>query len=288
MIKLECGDLMLSKFDYSKNFIENDEILVCPICKKKLYIKEHSLMCENAHNFNLSKKGITNLVSHNHIKESKIYNYDLFFNRRCFIQKMFYQKLYDKIVRIINKHFDKNINILDLGCGEGAHTINILNNLKLNYKYYGFDYSKIAIQMASDYNSNNRFYFVGDVNNIPIKDYSAHLIIDILSPYNQLEVKRVLKKKGLFIKVSPGKNYLKELRLATGISIYDKDTEVERNLEKNFKKVRKENILITYPITNEDFMLLLKMSPMQSEKILNKPNTITIDLNIYIMNGEEL
>lgn len=196
---------------------------------------------------------------------------------------MFYQKLYDKIVRIINKHFNKNINILDLGCGEGAHTINILNNLKLNYKYYGFDYSKIAIQMASDYNSNNRFYFVGDVNNIPINDHSIHLIIDILSPYNQLEVKRVLKKKGLFIKVSPGKNYLKELRLATGISIYDKDTEVERNLEKNFKNVRKENILITYPITNEDFMLLLKMVPMQSEKILNKPNTITIDLNIYII-----
>ena len=47
--------------------------------------------------------------------------------------------------------------------------------------------------------------------------------------------------------------------------------------------MRKENILITYPITNEDFMLLLKMSPMQSEKILNKPNTITIDLNIYII-----
>ena len=71
-----------------------------------------------------------------------------------------------------------------------------------------------------------------------------------------------------------------------GISIYDKDTEVERNLEKNFKKVRKENILITYPITNEEVMLLLKMSPIQSEKILNKPNTITIDLNIYIINKD--
>ena len=88
---------MKSKFEYSNFFIKNDEILICPICKKKLYLKDHSLICENAHNFNLSKKGITNLVSHSHIKESKIYNYDLFFSRRCFIQKMFYQKLYDKI-----------------------------------------------------------------------------------------------------------------------------------------------------------------------------------------------
>lgn len=274
---------MTSKFEYSKNFIENDGILICPICKKNLYFKEHSLVCENSHNFNISKKGITNLVSHSYIKESNIYNYDLFFNRRCFIQKMFYQKLYDKIISIINKHFDKNINILDLGCGEGAHTINILNNLKQNYKYYGFDYSKIAIQMASDYNFNNRFYFVGDVNNIPIKDHSTHLIIDILSPYNQLEVKRVLKKKGLFIKVSPGKDYLKELRLAAGLSTYDKEIDVEQSLRKNFKEVRKEKILIICPITNEDVMLLLKMSPIRSKKILKKFNTITIDLNIYII-----
>ena len=48
--------------------------------------------------------------------------------------------------------------------------MNILNSLKLNYVYYGFDYSKTAIDMASYYNSDVRFYFVADVNNVPIKD----------------------------------------------------------------------------------------------------------------------
>lgn len=275
--------IVLSKFEYSKQFLENDKILICPICKKKLYFKEHSLVCENTHNFNISKKGITTLVSHGHIKESKIYNYDLFFNRRCFIQKMFYQKLYDKIVSIINEHFDKNINILDLGCGEGAHTINILNNLKQNYKYYGFDYSKTAIQMASDYNSDNRFYFVGDVNNIPIMDNSTHLIIDLLSPYNQLEVKRILKNEGIFIKVSPGKNYLNELRGAAGLPIYKKELEIEQKLKSNFKILQKKRILYTCHITSDDFMLLLKMSPIYSDNIFKVPKIITIDLIIYIM-----
>lgn len=41
--------------------------------------------------------------------------------------------------------------------------------------------------------------------------------------------------------------------------------------------MRKENILITYSITNEAFILLLKMS-----------NTITIDLNIFIINEKYL
>ena len=79
---------MLSKFDYSKNFLKNDDLLICPICKERLILNDHSLVCKNKHTYDISKKGITTLVSHNHIKESKIYNYELFSNRRKFIQKM--------------------------------------------------------------------------------------------------------------------------------------------------------------------------------------------------------
>ena len=279
---------MLSKFDYSKNFLKNDDLLICPICKERLILNDHSLVCKNKHTYDISKKGITTLVSHNHIKESKIYNYELFSNRRKFIQKMYYKDLYNKIINIINQNFDKKINIIDLGCGEGAHTMNILNSLKLNYVYYGFDYSKTAIDMASYYNSDVRFYFVADVNNVPIKDNSIDLIIDILSPYNQSEIKRLLKKNGIFVKVAPGKDYLKEMRAATNISTYDKDVEVEQNLNKNFKVVKKEHILNTYSITKDDFKLLLKMSPMYNDKVFKIPEKITIDLMIYIMNGEEL
>ena len=140
--------------------------------------------------------------------------------------------------------------------------------------------------MASDYNFKNRFYFISDVNNIPIKDNSIDLIIDILSPYNHLEIKRVLKKDGIFIKVVPGKNYLKELRNAIKLGSYNNASEVEKNLRKYFKVVQKESILTTHQITNEDFMLLLKMSPMHSKKTFNMPKVITIDLNIYIVDGK--
>ena len=283
---LGYGDIMISKFEYSKCFINKDEILICPICHTRLSYLDHSLICKNRHTYNISKKGVSTLISHNHIKESKIYDYELFLNRRNLIQKMFYKKLYDKIVNIIVKNFNGKINILDLGCGEGTHTMNILNNLKQDYMYYGFDYAKVAIDMASDYNFKNRFYFISDVNNIPIKDNSIDLIIDILSPYNHLEIKRVLKKDGIFIKVVPGKNYLKELRNAIKLGSYNNASEVEKNLRKYFKVVQKESILTTHQITNEDFMLLLKMSPMHSKKTFNMSKVITIDLNIYIVDGK--
>ncbi len=279
---------MLSKFEYSKNFLKNDDLLICPICKEKLILMDHSLVCKNKHTYDISKKGITTLVSHSHIKESKIYNYELFLNRRNFIQKMYYKDLYDEIIHIINEHFNNKINIVDLGCSEGAHTMNILNLLEQTYMYYGFDYSKVAIDMASCYNSDVRFYFVADVNNVPIKDNSIDLIIDLLSPYNQSEIKRLLKNNGVFIKVAPGKDYLKEMRAAANISTYDKDEEVEQNLNKNFKVVKKKHILNTFPITKDDFKLLLKMSPMYNDKVFKVPKIITIDLMVYIMNGEKL
>lgn len=279
------GDIMKSKFDLSSQFLKKDDLLICPKCKKKILLNNHSLVCENNHTFDISKKGVVTLLSTNHIKVSKIYNYALFYNRREFIKKMFYKDLYNKIVNIINDKFDREINIIDLGCGEGIHTMNILANLKMKYVYYGFDYSKIAIDMASDYNNSSRLYFVSDVNDIPIKDDSADVIIDILSPYNTKEVKRLLKKDGIFVKVAPNKNYLKELRKATDIYPYEKEVEIENNLKSNFKNINKETTMTVYPITKQEFDYLINMSPMHNETVKQIPKEITIDLIIYIMNG---
>ncbi len=274
---------MLKKFDYCKLFLGNDKLLICPKCKKKLKLDNHFLICENKHTYDISKKGTVMLVSNNHVKESKIYNYDLFFYRRLFTQKLFYKKLYEKIGNIVNDFFKGDITILDLGCGEGTHTVNILNLLKCKYFYYGFDYSKVAIDMASDYNGDCRFYFVSDVNDIPIKDNSTNLILDILSPYNKGEVNRLLKDNGLFIKVSPGENYLKELREVLGISLYDKEADVEENLNKNFNNVKKERILQTYKINEEEFNYLLNMTPIENKCVKMIPDKVTIDLIIYIV-----
>ena len=47
---------MISKFDYSKNFLKNDDLLICPICKGRLILNDHSLVCKNKHTYDISKK----------------------------------------------------------------------------------------------------------------------------------------------------------------------------------------------------------------------------------------
>lgn len=275
---------MKSKKEQGLDFIKNNiNNFICPYCKNSLVLNETSLKCPNNHTFDLTKKGTINFITSPKIKESKIYNEKLFTCRRKFIQKGYYEEVYNIIAETINSLNLNNLSILDLGCGEGTHTINILNKVKSNYNYYAFDYSKSAINLASDYNSANRFYFDGDVNNIPITTNSIDVIIDFLSPYSESEVKRVLKKGGMFIKVAPNKDYLLELRQALGLNEYQKQVEVIDNLAKHFKNISTKTYTKSFAISKEDQDNLIGMTPINTIQNSHKIPGITIDLNIYII-----
>lgn len=275
---------MKSKKEIGLDFIKNNiNNFICPYCKNSLELNVTSLKCHNNHTFDLTKKGTINFIASTRIKESKIYNEKLFTCRRKFIQKGYYEEIYNIIAETINSLNLNNLSILDLGCGEGTHTINILNKISGNYNYCAFDYSKSAINLTSDYNSTNRFYFDGDVNNIPITTNSIDVIIDFLSPYSESEVKRVLKKGGMFIKVAPNKDYLLELRQALGLNEYQKQVEVIDNLAKHFKNISTKTYTKSFAISKEDQDNLIGMTPINT--IQNSPEipSITIDLNIYII-----
>ena len=275
---------MKSKKEIGLGFIKNNiNNFICPYCKNSLELNLTSLKCHNNHTFDLTKKGTINFIASTKIKESKIYNEKLFTCRRKFIQKGYYEEVYNIIAETINSLNLNNLSILDLGCGEGTHTINILNKILGNYNYCAFDYSKSAINLASDYNSTNRFYFDGDVNNIPITTNSIDVIIDFLSPYSESEVKRVLKNGGMFIKVAPNKDYLLELRQALGLNEYQKQAKVIDNLAKHFKNISTKTYTKSFAISKEDQDNLIGMTPINTTQNSLEIPSITIDLNIYII-----
>lgn len=275
---------MQSKKEAGLNFIKKFYTdFICPYCKEKMYFAGESLKCTNKHTFDITKKGTINFIISPKIKESKIYNEKLFTCRRKFIENGYYNDVYELIANEINDLNLDDITILNLGCGEGIHSMNILSKIKSNYKYFGFDYSKDAINLASDCNSSNRFYFNGDVNNIPIASDGIDVIIDFLSPYSESEVKRVLKKGGIFIKIAPSSNYLLELREASGLGKYQEQQEIIDNLGKYFKDIVTENYQKTFKIKKGDIENLIGMTPLKLETNNLKIEQITIDLNVYKM-----
>lgn len=81
-----------------------------------------------------------------------------------------------------------------MGCSDGTHDDKILRLLNNNEVYIiGTDISKIGIECSSNYVSNNFVPLICDLNYMPLKDNSVNIILNILSPSNEQEMKRILK-----------------------------------------------------------------------------------------------
>lgn len=277
---------MQSKKELLKNLLlENSSLLQCPICKNNLEIKKDSLVCCNAHNFDIAKNGL--LLLHKKYKKvnDTIYTKELFENRRRFIKKGFYDDIQIYIKNLLNKYFGlQKIKILDLGSGECSYLVNLKQN---NHTLIGIDLSYDAIKLATDYLQENILPLCADLYNLPFMNNSFDCIIDILSPFNKNEVDRVLKENGLIIKVVPCKNYLVELRNALGYEQYEKEEEIYSNIIKNFQVIEEKQFTQTKQINQETLIELFKMTPLSNHKICNLENLdlkqITIDLKVFVL-----
>lgn len=139
--------------------------------------------------------------------------YFKFYNRRFYdCTNLLVTRLFLSRFSIIKKK--KGAKICDLGCGRTDN----FNFFKfLQFKYFGVDISKRIVNLLNKVNNCNNFYH-GTNDQIPFKKNFFDFVISIHSFYylkdeNTLltshleEVKRVLKKGGIFIVTFPKKHY---------------------------------------------------------------------------------
>ncbi|MFQ7255027.1 MAG: methyltransferase domain-containing protein, partial [Streptococcus sp.] len=107
---------------------------------------------------------------------------------------------------------DHPANILDIGCGEGYYSRSLQERYP-DHSFYAFDLSKESIQLAAKSDQEWKVkWFVGDLARLPLLDQSMDLLLDIFSPANYQEFKRVLAPDGRLIKVIPTAAHLQEIR----------------------------------------------------------------------------
>ena len=181
----------------------------CPICQEALDLVQQSLACPNRHSFDLSKFGYVNLAPQ--VKASKDYNKENFQNRQLVLENGFYDHILNALSECLSP-LAHPVNILDIGCGEGYYSRS-LQERHPDHSFYAFDLSKESIQLAAKSDQEWKVkWFVGDLANLPLLDQSMDLLLDIFSPANYQEFKRVMAPDGRLIKVIPTATHLQEIR----------------------------------------------------------------------------
>ena len=259
----------------------------CPICQENLTLLETSLKCCNRHSFDLAKFGYVNLAPQ--IKQSANYDKENFQNRQQILEAGFYQAILENISDLL-ANSETSTTVLDVGCGEGFYSRK-LQESHSEKTFYAFDISKDSVQIAAKSEPNWAVnWFVGDLARLPIKDASMDILLDIFSPANYGEFRRVLSKDGILIKVIPTENHLKEIRQKVQDQLTNKDysnQDIKEHFQENFTILSNQTASLTKTITTEQLQALLSMTPLlfhvdQSKIDWSDLTEITIEAEILV------
>ncbi len=186
-------------------------MLKCPICHRTMtMISPDNIQCSSRHTFDLARQGYINFMTR-FFKG----NYDkrLFTAKRNILAQ---SAIYTPLTEIIRNRIEgysnsssQPVHILDAGAGEGTLLQQITQHTPA--VGWGIDIAKEGIAMASS-TYNQQIWFVGDLAYSPFAEGQLDVILNILSPSNYEEFRRIMKPDGWIIKVIPRERYLTELR----------------------------------------------------------------------------
>ena len=262
-------------------------VFSCPFCQENLALVETSLKCNNRHSFDLAKFGYVNLAPQ--IKQSANYDKENFQNRQQILEAGFYQAILEAISDLLAS--SKNAKtILDIGCGEGFYSRK-LQKRHPDKTFYAFDISKDSVQIAAKSEANWAVnWFVGDLARLPIKDASMDILLDIFSPANYGEFRRVLSKDGILIKVIPTENHLTEIRQKVQDQLTNKEysnQDIKNHFQEHFTILSSQTASLTKTITANQLQALLSMTPLlfhidQTKIDWSQLTEITIEAEILV------
>ncbi len=283
--------MLKKKIDYGREFVAKHlAIFQCPKCKKGFTeISGNTMICQNNHRFDLSKKGTIHFPDHHMTSD---YDKEMLVSRRKMIQKELYFPIMEEISLLLEEETKEDY-IVDMGCGEGSFIDRLMADFNDQANYLGFDLSKEGVQLGSDF-SEKAFFFIGDVTDMPFRNESISTLLNIFSPSHYEEMLRVLKPGGQLIKVIPEAFYLTEMREVFYHDNPEKQSYSNENVYEKFKKdvnlVSEKHLTYKYPVLSEDYEDVLKMSPINwgaSEKAkayakAHPFKELTIDVKILV------
>jgi len=199
--------------------IERARNLACPIDGELLLTKDQQLVCPVGHSYDIAKQGYINLLPVQY-KRSKQPgdSKEMVLARTQFFKTGLYKPIAEQLAIIVQESTSReiNLNILDVGCGEGYYLNYLSSGLQAvesdhKYSLIGLDISKPAILSAAK-TYREITWLVATNRQPPIEKSSVDIILCVFGFPCYEAFFDILKPGGMLILVDAGVDHLLELR----------------------------------------------------------------------------
>lgn len=199
------------------------------------------------------------------------YGYLFDVNKNVLIPRFETEELVSETIKYINKYFDKNIDILDIGTGSGCIAVTL--SKKINANIDAIDISEKALEVAIDNgkkNNSNVNFFKSDIYSNVTKKYD---VIISNPPYIELNepIMKIVKENEPHIALYGGKD---------GLDFY-------RIILSEAKKHLKEKSIIALEIGSNQGEKIkeLALQFFKDSIIILKNDYNNLNRYVYILNG---
>ena len=244
--------------------------LACPIDGKSLEHIDKQFVCENGHTYDIARQGYVNLlpVQYKRSKEpgdSKV----MVSARTQFLDTGVYQPIGAVVNELVLEQIinDKDVCIMDAGCGEGYYFNSLLNFLsddsrETNLSLVGLDISKDAIIQSTKRNKRIS-WVVGTNRQPPVLEKSVDIILCMFGFLSIDAFSKLLKPGGKIILVEPASRHLQELRKIIYPEVRTKSLSVNNLLkDSGFSLLKTEALHYNVKLSsNDQINQLLVMTP---------------------------
>jgi len=178
--------------------------------------------------------------------------------------------------------------VIDAGIQAGARRVYLIEEPVAAAIGAGIDISRDAILQATNQPC-QAVWCVGDLRRLPFADGTFSAVLDVLTPANYDEFRRVLSPDGMLVKVYPGQDYLREIRAARGMSAYE-EGQVDAYLREKAQLVKAVRVHETLPVSPELWGDFVRMTPLnhdlsaaEKDALAQRADAhVTVDLHVAL------
>lgn len=282
------------------------EFIRCPHCAAKLSHDGGSLFCsgERRHTYDIAKEGYVNLLPPGRAKNAHTGDdADMIKARERFLSGKGYDRYSREAAELVSEVLlsrgcPHGAVLIDAGCGEGRHTVNMANTLRgaINAPVTaaGFDASKFGVRAAAKryvkkgeglLDGVDALFAAANIFSLPVSDGCADVLSSLFAPLPEDEARRVLRRGGILLICAAGEGHLGELRQV----LYDNPIPSGGGapVPAGFTTVREK--LIEYPLelsSSDEIMSLFTMTPFyynapaEGRKRLEELSSVTVTVQV--------